>query len=380
MNKLILAIILLICFTNTLSAKERIEPKEMTKMELEKAFQQFSSYVIRQASTQTALPSIIHDSAKAQIFLMETRRRQDIHQQNLFYYTLGLSAGAFIIALLGFGWSLRTSHHDTKLMRQQITHLESIVNAWDKKKGDKMSKLKECSFTKKDMEALPINEQKLLIKLTHFLNEFNYLNKLALYTTNNWNPPQQAIKDTQTNLFLFFIKLMAAKAYEGFKILNDNIYNKSLLNSFEGRISKSSLENLKEIEEYFTRDKLFVKIRNEYGFHYYQKNLESSYKKIPEDEKMSFYVGESMLDIFYDFSEYITNTSMFELTGGKDQDSSFQILQKEMSKIHTLFFSLHGFISDMFINIKPDSKEYELVGLKKLEDIELPYFTENEKK
>lgn len=134
MNKLILAIILLICFTNTLSAKERIEPKEMTKMELEKAFQQFSSYVIRQASTQTALPSIIHDSAKAQIFLMETRRRQDIHQQNLFYYTLVLSAGAFIIALLGFCWSLRTSHHDTKLMRQQIIHLESIVNALDKNK------------------------------------------------------------------------------------------------------------------------------------------------------------------------------------------------------------------------------------------------------
>ncbi len=243
-----------------------------------------------------------------------------------------------------------------------------------------MSKLEELSFNKKDMEVLPINEQKLLIKLTHFLNEFNYLNKLALYTTNNWNPPQQAIKDTQTNLFLFCIKLIAGKAYEGFKILNDNIFKKGLLNSFEGRISKSSLKNLKEIEEYFKQDKLFKDIRNHYGFHYYQKNLESSYKKIPKDEKMSFYVGESCLDFFYDFSENITNTAMLELTGEKSRDSSIQKLLKEMTDVYALLLSLHGFIDDMFINIKLDSKKFELVELKKFDDIELPYFTENEKK
>ncbi len=75
-------------------------------------------------------------------------------------------------------------------------------------------------------------------------------------------------------------------------------------NSFEGRISESSLKNLKEIEEYFTQDNLLGKIRNQYGFHYYQKNLESYYKKIPEDEKMSFYEGDSMLDFFYDFSDW----------------------------------------------------------------------------
>ncbi len=243
-----------------------------------------------------------------------------------------------------------------------------------------MSKLEEFSFTKKDMEVLPINEQKLLIKLTHFLNEFNYLNKLALYTTNKWNPPQQAIKDTQTNLLLFCFKLIAGKAYEGFKILNDNIYKKSLLNSFEGRISESSLKNLKEIEEYFKQDKLFKDIRNHYGFHYYQKNLESSYEKIPKDEKMSFYVGDSILDIFYDFSENITNNSMLELTGERNRDSSIQRLLKETHYVHDLFFSLHEFIRDMFNNIKLDSKEFELVELKKLGDIELPYFTEDEKK
>lgn len=243
-----------------------------------------------------------------------------------------------------------------------------------------MSKLEEFFFTKKDMEVLPINEQKLLIKLTHFLNEFNYLNKLALYTINNWNPPQQAIKDTQQNLFLFFIKLTAGKAYEGFKILNDNIYKKSLLNSFEGRISESSLKNLKEIEEYFTRDNLFVKIRNQYGFHYYQKNLESSYKKIPEGEKMSFYVGDSMLDFFYDFSENITNTSMLELTGEESRDSSLQRLFEETNHLHGLFFGLHEFTRDILSGLKLNSKEIEIDGLKKLEDIELPYFTENEKK
>jgi hypothetical protein len=242
-----------------------------------------------------------------------------------------------------------------------------------------MSKLEELSFTKKDMEVLPINEQKLLIKLTHFLNEFNYLNKFALYTMNNWNPPQQAIKDTQTNLFLFCIKLIAGKAYEGFKILDDNIYKKSLLNSFKGRISEDSLKNLKEIEEYFTRDNLLGKIRNQYSFHYYPKNFESSYKKISEDEKMSFYVGDGMLDFFYDFSENIINTSMLELTGETCRDSSVKRLLKELTDVYALLLSLHGFISDMFINIKLDSKKFELVELKKFEDIELPFFTENKK-
>jgi hypothetical protein len=242
-----------------------------------------------------------------------------------------------------------------------------------------MSKLEELSFTKKDMEVLPINELKLLIKLTHFLNEFNYLNKIALYTMNNWNPPEQAIKDTQTNLFLFCIKLIAGKAYEGFKILDDNIYKKSLLNSFKGRISESSLKNLKEIKEYFTRDNLLGKIRNQYSFHYYQRNLESSYKKIPADEKMSFYVGEGMLDFFYDFSENITNNAMLELTGEKNRDSSIKRLLKEMTDVYALFLNLHGFIGDMFINIKLDSKKTELVELKKFEDIELPFFTENDK-
>ncbi len=109
-----------------------------------------------------------------------------------------------------------------------------------------MSKLEEFSFTKKDMEVLPINEQKLLIKLTHFLNEFNYLNKLALYTTNKWNPPQQAIKDTQTNLLLFCFKLIAGKAYEGFKILNDNIYKNHFLIHLRGEYQKVLLRTLRK--------------------------------------------------------------------------------------------------------------------------------------
>ncbi len=95
---------------------------------------------------------------------------------------------------------------------------------------------------------------------------------------------------------------------------------------------------------------------------------------------MSFYVGDGMLDIFYDFSENITNTSMLELTGETSRDSSIKRLLKELTDVYALLLSLHGFISDMFINIKLNSKKYELVELKKLEDIELPYFTENEKK
>ena len=137
MKNILIAIILLICFTNTRSAQGRTYPKEMTNMQLENAFQQSSSQVIHQASTQTALPLILHDFASAQIFSMEIRRRQDIHQQKLFYFTLFLSIAAIIIALLGFFWSLRTSRHDTKLMLKQIGHLESIVTALNKNNATK---------------------------------------------------------------------------------------------------------------------------------------------------------------------------------------------------------------------------------------------------
>ena len=135
MKIMVVVITLLICFTNTLSAQERRNPKELSNIELEKAAQHFNSAVISQATTQTALPSILHDSTRAQIFSMEIRRRQDILQQKLFYVSVFVSFAAFIIAILGFFWSLKTSHHDTKLMIQQIEHLKSIVTALDKNNG-----------------------------------------------------------------------------------------------------------------------------------------------------------------------------------------------------------------------------------------------------
>ena len=132
MKIIVIVIILLICSTNTLSAQERRNPKELNNIELEKAVQHFNAAVIKQATTQTALPSILHDSTRAQIFSMEIRRRQNILQQKLFYVSVFVSCAAFIIAILGFFWSLKTSHHDTKLMIQQIDHLKSIVTALGK--------------------------------------------------------------------------------------------------------------------------------------------------------------------------------------------------------------------------------------------------------
>ncbi len=74
--------------------------REKTDKELEIAYDQYTLHTLQQASSQTGLIGVMHDSTRAQMVFLEIRRRQDERQGKLFYLSVYITIAAFIVSIV----------------------------------------------------------------------------------------------------------------------------------------------------------------------------------------------------------------------------------------------------------------------------------------
>ena len=90
--------------------------REKTDSELDQAYAWYTRCTLEQATSQTALTFVLHNSTRAQMVFLEIRRRQDEHQDKLFRWSFWTGTGIAIVALVVSIVTLLLSHKTSKQM------------------------------------------------------------------------------------------------------------------------------------------------------------------------------------------------------------------------------------------------------------------------
>ncbi|GAI85010.1 unnamed protein product [marine sediment metagenome] len=104
-------------------------------------------------------------------------------------------------------------------------------------------KLLKINIPKSKLETIPEIEQVFFIQLTHFLNELNTLQKCVIVSNNKLTSLTSIEKRSQISQAHFFIRTLAGKLYEGWKMIRKDFLETQLSREYENLLSQKGKES-----------------------------------------------------------------------------------------------------------------------------------------
>jgi len=141
-------------------------------------------------------------------------------------------------------------------------------------------KLSKINIPKSKLDTLPEIEKVFFIQLMQFLN---VLQKCVIVSSNELGSLTTIEKRGQISQAHFFIRILAGKLYEGWKMIRKDFLNTQLFKKCENLLSQKGKESLSELIGYFNdRNNKVRLIRNKFAFHYDKEKIKEEIDKIPQ--------------------------------------------------------------------------------------------------
>lgn len=234
---------------------------------------------------------------------------------------------------------------------------------------------------------IPDRERDVFLTIAHIQNEISILLRLVLWSSD-FSSSNEAVTQGQISVNLFLVKLLAGKLYEGWVFLTKHFFTcKSLAKNFNEIATSAQKTHLDVLKQYFKKDNLVSKVRNNYAFHYSPTELGSTLKNIPDE--LDLYVEEEgNFNTLYYFAEILANSAVLNLINPTDKVDALEKLENEVITIAKSFVKFgQSYMSCVIKRYSPKiwKESAKLVEFEKLPnffDIQLPWFTDtsNEKR
>jgi len=238
-------------------------------------------------------------------------------------------------------------------------------------------KLFKINIPKSKLDTIPEIEQVFFIQLMQFLNELNILQKCVIVSNNELDSLNTIEKRGQISQAQFFIRTLAGKLNEGWKMINDNFVDTELSRKYENLLSQKDKENLSELKVYFNdKNNLVRLIRNKFAFHYDKEKIKEEVKKIPQEELLEVYISEHSANCLYSLSDIVVNRSILNSIDSSNSQRAMDILIGEIALKVSRWFQ--DFCGDCVCIIAKklglNSTEVEIPEPPSIDDVKLPYF------
>ena len=188
-------------------------------------------------------------------------------------------------------------------------------------------KLSEINIPKSKLDTIPEIEQVFFIQLMQFLNELNILQKCTIVSSNGLASLTTIEKRSQISQAHFFIRILAGKLYEGWKMIGKNFLETQLSSEYENLLSQKGKESLLELKVYFKdKNNLVRLIRDKFAFHYDKEKIKEEIDKIPQEELLEMYISEHRVNCLYSISDTVVNWSILNSLDSSNSQQAMDIL------------------------------------------------------
>jgi predicted CopG family antitoxin len=238
-------------------------------------------------------------------------------------------------------------------------------------------KLHKINILKSKLDTIPEIEQVFFIQLMQFLNELNILQKCTIVSSNELASLTKIEKRSQISQAHFFIRTLAGKLYEGWKMIGKNFLKTQLSSEYENLLSQKGKKSLSELIVYFKdKNNLVRLIRNKFAFHYDKEKIKEEIDKIPQEELLEMYVSEHRANCLYSISDTIVNWSILNSIDSSNSQQAMDILISDIAiKSSRRFLEFCGDCVCIIVKkLELNSTEVEIPEPPSIDDVKLPYF------
>ncbi|MHA1669529.1 MAG: hypothetical protein ACTSV5_03010 [Promethearchaeota archaeon] len=238
-------------------------------------------------------------------------------------------------------------------------------------------KLFKVNISKSKLDTIPEIEKVFFVQLMQFINELNILQKCVIISSNELDFLNTIEKRGQISQTQFFIRTLAGKLSEGWKMINKNYIDTQLSNEYEDLLSRKGKDSLSRLKEYFNDRNNFVRlIRNKFAFHYDKEKIKEAINEIPQDEILEIYISEHRTNCLYSLSDTIVNWSILNSIDSSNSQRAMDKLINDIAiKVSSWFQEFCGDCACIIAKkLDIDSSEVEISELPSINEIKLPYF------
>ena len=238
-------------------------------------------------------------------------------------------------------------------------------------------KLSRINIPKSKLDTIPEIEQVFFIQLMQFLNELNILQKCVIVSSNELESLTTIEKRGQISQAHFFIRTLAGKLNEGWKMISKNFVETQLSREYENLLSQKGKESLSELIGYFNDENNKVRlIRNKFAFHYDKEKIKEEINKIPQEELLEMHISEHRVNCLYSVSDTIINWSILNSIDSSNSQQAMDILIGDIAiKVSGWFREFCGdCVCIIAKKLGLNFTEVKIPEPPSIDDIKLPYF------
>ena len=238
-------------------------------------------------------------------------------------------------------------------------------------------KLLKINIPKLKLDTISEIEQVFFIQLMQLLNELNILQKCVIVSNNELESLTTIEKRGQISQAQFFIRTLAGKLNEGWKMISKNFVETQLSREYENLLSQKGKESLSELKVYFSDENNLVRlIRNKFAFHYDRKKIREEVKKIPQEALLEVYISEHRANCLYSLSDTIVNWSILNSIDSSNPQRAMDILIGEIAlKVSRWFQEFCGdCVCIIAKKLGLNSTEVEIPEPPSIDKVKLSYF------
>jgi hypothetical protein len=206
-----------------------------------------------------------------------------------------------------------------------------------------MASIYQIGLGKKNLEAIPVEERRLLLLLGHATNEINVLQKLII-ESGQVSPEHKFVDHVQAGQTLILMRILIGKLHEAWELFKVRFQGKrEIRDLYFPKLDDKAQDALTQLKKHFGKQSPLTLIRNRLSFHYKDDHdlVETSFQRIPEDEGWNFYLSDVQANCFYYASELVIGNGMTDHTQAAGDTGSY--LEREARAF--------GYLCDLVINI-----------------------------
>ncbi|MCJ7637236.1 MAG: hypothetical protein MUO21_07070 [Nitrososphaeraceae archaeon] len=240
-------------------------------------------------------------------------------------------------------------------------------------------KLCKINIPKSKLDTICEIERVFFIQIMHFLSELNVLQKCIIFSNNQLESLTITTieKRGQISQAQFFIRTLAGKLFEGWKMIGKNFLETQLSKEYENLLSQKGKESLSGLIVYFKDKKnLVCLIRNKFAFHYDKEIIKEEIDKIPQEELLEMHISEHSGNCLYSISDTVVNWAILNSIDSSNSKRAMDRLFCEIALKVSGYFQGFGTDCVRIIGEKLELSytEVEIPEPPSIYDVKLSYF------
>ena len=220
---------------------------------------------------------------------------------------------------------------------------------------------------------LPEQEKVFLFQISHFLNEIWVLQKTIIVSQNGIDRLKEPEFGARISQSHFFIKLLAGTLWEAWVVTSKGYLS---MNKPPYHLEKQADEALSKLKTYFSKKNNINYIRNKHAFHADSTRITEGIKLLGTDP-LEYLVPTGDGGIFCHLAETADNAALLHHIDSTSLEGALKKLFGEVVMSVPDWFSDfgNGVIWEICQKLKAKHTEEEVAGVRKISELQLPYFT-----